>query len=144
MKPKTLTIALTIIVIALYIAQVGIARAQDTPNDLTSVTIAIPPWLIPFVFAFLGELARTFVPYYKKLKELEATAVAQGKSVSTVDLKWNHFYTYTLVANILICLVGTMFFFSMWTPPAGTMFAVAIASFIAGFGAGDITNTILK
>ena len=108
------------------------------------VTIAIPPWLIPFIFAFLGNLARTWVPYYKKLKQLEAIAVAQGKSVSTVDLKWNNFYTYTLVGDILLGLVATILFFSVWTPPTGTEFGVAILSFCAGFGASDITNTILK
>jgi len=108
------------------------------------VTIAIPPWFIPFVFAFLGNLARTWIPYYKKLKQLEATAVAQGKDPSTIDLKWNHFYTYTLIGDILLGLVATIFLFNMWTPPIGTEFAVAFASFIAGFGAQDITNTILK
>jgi len=108
------------------------------------ISIALPPWLIPFLFVFFGMLARTWLPYYKKIQSLRTIAEAQGKSPSEVQIKWNNFYTYTIIGDILITLVGTMFFFNTWTPPAGTDFAIAIASFIAGWGAQDIINTFAK
>lgn len=107
------------------------------------ISIALPMWLIPFLFAFFGMLARTWLPYYKKIRALRELAEAQGKPTD-VQIKWDHYYTFTIIGDVFINLVGTMFFFSTWTPPAGTDFAVAVASFIAGWGGQDIINTFAK
>jgi hypothetical protein len=109
--------------------------------------IELPTWLVAFTLVFCGMILRTWMPYIKKVRDLKDLARATGKTeaeISQISLSWDHSYTLALAADAIICLVGTIFFFSAWTPPEGSQFQIAVASFIAGWGAQDIINTLQK
>lgn len=92
-----------------------------------------PAPYISFLFIFLGMLLRTLFPYIQKLRE-----TPEGTT-----LKWDHKYTLTIFSNLILSFIATVLFFSNWSPPEGTLFQVAIASFIAGWGSQDILNYLV-
>jgi len=85
-------------------------------------------WIVSFLFAFLGLLMRTVYPYLQKARE------------SKEPITWDHRYTITALSNVALSFISTMLLFNTWSPPEGTLFQVAIASFFVGWGAQDVMN----
>jgi hypothetical protein len=106
--------------------------------------ITFPASFIAFLFVFLGTLLRTIYPYLKKVKEVETQNQlrTEAKQALLPQLTFDKTYLAIFGADVLISFIATMLFFSAWSPPEGTLFHVAIAAFIAGWGLQDITNRV--
>jgi hypothetical protein len=106
--------------------------------------VEIPVSIISFLFVFLGALLRTIFPYLKKVKEQEDDNKARAaiNLPQFADLSFNDTYLAIFGADVLLSFIATMLFFSTWSPPDGSLFQVAIVSFVGGWGFQDITNRL--
>jgi len=106
--------------------------------------IEFPASIIAFIFVFLGTLGRTYYPYLKKVRELKAEN-AQRATVGQQplpQLTFDKTYLYIFGSDVVLSFISTMLFFSTWSPPEGTLFQIATAAFVAGWGLQDMVNRI--
>ena len=92
--------------------------------------------LVIFLGVFLGCLARSLVPFMRKLGEL----AKEGK-----PLTWDHRYTASLVVATFVGFVASIFV--MPTVPTAELGSGVLAfcgAFLIGFGSNSIVNEIMK
>jgi len=91
--------------------------------------------LVIFLGVFLGCLARSLIPFMRKLGKL----AREGK-----PLAWDHRYTVSLIVAVFVGFVASMFV--MPTVPAGLGSGITAfcGAFLIGFGSNSIVNEIMK
>jgi len=110
-----------------------------------SFEIKYPAPYVTFFFFFLGILGRTIYPYAKKIREQRALndeRIAKGEP-PLPSLKFDKLYLLTFLSDVFLSFIATMLFFNTWSPPEGTLFQIAIAGFIAGWGSQDLINRLV-
>ena len=92
--------------------------------------------LVIFLGVFLGCLARSLVPFMRKLGEL----AREGK-----PLAWDHRYTASLIVATFAGFVASMFVMPA-VPMAelGSGVAAFCGAFLIGFGSNSIVNEVMK
>ena len=93
--------------------------------------------LIIFLGVFLGCLARSLVPFMRKLGEL----AKEGK-----PLAWDHRYTASLIVAVFVGFVASMFVLptAIVEHALGSGLLAFCGAFLIGFGSNSIVNEIMK
>lgn len=97
------------------------------------LTITISEGWVVFTAIFLGCLARSLIPYMRKMKEARATGQ---------PLKWDN--TYTITTAFAIVTAGIAALLILPTAQAANPRMLFPLAFGAGWASQDVLNTIAK